>query len=80
MNEQHMRQIGFSQITSGLARCAMAAQIIRREAAETFSDGQHAIPLTVLDRMQSHTDAHWWLLHQRPFGASRKEHWRMLFR
>ena len=78
MTEREIRALGLDQLTSGLARCAMAGQLIRLEAMETLlSDAGEdtAAREAVIAACKRHLDARWWLLRQRRFGVARTLHW-----
>ena len=78
MTEREIRALGLDQLTSGLARCAMAGQLIRLEALQTLlSDAGADIGAqeAVIAACKRHPDARWWLLRQRRFGVARTVHW-----
>ena len=78
MTEQDIRALGLDQLTSGLARCAMAGQLIRLEALETLlSDAGEDIGAreAVIAACKRHPDARWWLLRQCRYGVARTLHW-----
>ncbi len=78
MTEQEIRALGLDQLTSSLARSAMAGQLIRLEALETLlSDAGEDTGAreAVIALCKRHRDARWWLLHKRRFGIARTLHW-----
>jgi len=78
MTEPKIRALGLDQLTSSLARSAIAGQLIRLEALETLlSDtgedrGAREAVIAVCKR---HPDARWWLLQLRRFGVAATVHW-----
>jgi len=78
MTERDICALGLDQLTSGLARCAMAGQLIRLEALETLlSDAGEDIGAreAVIAACKRHPDARWWLLRQCRYGVARTLHW-----
>ena len=78
MTEREIRALGLAPLASGLARCAMAGQLIRLEALETLLADAGEDPAAreaVIAACKRHPDARWWLLRQRKFGVARTVHW-----
>ena len=78
MTERDICALGLDQLTSGLARCAMAGQLIRLEALETLLSDAGAdteAREAVIAACKRHPDARWWLLRQRRFGVAGTVHW-----
>jgi hypothetical protein len=78
MTEQEIRELGFTQLAAGLARSALVAQIVRKEAVEALlTDGGEdpAGRQAAINACKRHQNARWWLLHQRKFGVSAAVHW-----
>src|SRR5439155_25148737 len=78
MTEREIRALGLDQLTSGLARCAMAGQLIRLEALQTLLSNMGEDTKTreaVIAACKRHPDARWWLLRKRRFGVACSVHW-----
>ena len=72
MTERDIRALGLDQLTSGLARCAMAGQLIRLEAIQTLLSNVGEDTKTreaVIAACKRHPDARWWLLRKRKYAS-----------
>lgn len=78
MTERDIQACGFAQLTAACALSTIAAHHIRAEALQTLLHhvgDDAAARIAVIRACQHHSDAGWWLRHQRSHGTARLVHW-----